>query len=158
MADRKAKDAGLDIQWRHAQAEQTGFPDASFDVVTASFLFHEMPPTVAPSILREAFRLLTAGGEVLILDGNQKTLRQADWLTEVFEEPYIKDYAAGSVDAWMGAAGFEAVQTKEVFWIHQVTQGVKPIPSENYAATQRQATTSNDSIDFGSEGFPAPAF
>ncbi|HEY9602772.1 MAG TPA: class I SAM-dependent methyltransferase [Allocoleopsis sp.] len=158
MADRKAKDAGLDIQWRHAQAEQTSFPDASFDVVTASFLFHEMPPTVAQSILREAFRLLTAGGEVLILDGNQKTLRQADWLTEVFEEPYIKDYAAGSVDAWMGAAGFEAVQTKEVFWIHQVTQGVKPIPSENYAATQRQATTSNDSIDFGSEGFPAPAF
>jgi hypothetical protein len=32
-----------------------------------------------------------------------------DWLTEVFEEPYIKDYAAGNLDAWMGAAGFEAV-------------------------------------------------
>lgn len=158
MADRKAKDAGLDIQWRHAQAEQTGFPDASFDVVTASLLFHETPPTVAQSILREAFRLLTVGGEVLILDGNQKTLRQADWLTEVFEEPYIKDYAAGSVDAWISSAGFEAVQTKDIFLIHQVSKGVKPIPSENYAATQRQATASNDSIDFGSEGFPAPAF
>ncbi len=157
MADDKAKATRLDVQWHHGKAEETGFPDASFDLVTASLLFHETPPIVTQSILRECFRLLTAGGEVLILDGNQKTIRQVDWLTEVFEEPYIKAYAAGNLDAWMGAAGFEAVQTKDVFWVQQVTQGIKPIRVEGYSAAQ-QVSTSNTLDDFGSEGIPAPAF
>lgn len=128
VADYKARNAKLDIQFQHGKAEQTGFPDASFDLVTASLLFHEMPPAVSREILRECFRLLKVGGEVAILDGNQTTLRQTAWLTEIFEEPYIKDYAAGSIDAWMGAAGFGAVQTEDVWWVQQVTRGVKPIP------------------------------
>lgn len=126
-AEHKAKAAGLDIQWVYGNAEHTGFPDASFDLVTASLLFHETPPQVSQSILRESFRLLTVGGEVLILDGNQKTLRHLDWLNNVFEEPYIRDFAAGSVDAWMGAAGFEAVRTQDLWLIHQVNRGVKPL-------------------------------
>ena len=126
-AEDKAKKTGLDIQWRHGHAEHTGFPDASFDLVTASLLFHETPPAVTQAILLECFRLLTVGGEVLILDGSQKTLRNLDWLNNIFEEPYIRDFAAGSVDAWMGKAGFEAVQTDEIWGIHQVTRGVKPL-------------------------------
>jgi SAM-dependent methyltransferase len=158
MAEHKAKTAGLNIQWCHGNAEETGFPEASFDLVTASLLFHETPPTAAKSILRECFRILTAGGEVLILDGNQKTLRQVDWLTEVFEEPYIKDYAASSINAWMGAEGFEAVQTKDLFWVHQVTQGIKPIPAKDNWTRSHQVSTSSTVDDFGSEGFTAPAF
>ncbi|MBW4650526.1 MAG: methyltransferase domain-containing protein [Kastovskya adunca ATA6-11-RM4] len=156
MADYKAKQAGLDLQWRHGKAEETGFPDASFDVVTASLLFHETPPAVSQSILREAFRLLVPGGQVLILDGSQKTLHQVSWLTEIFEEPYIKDFAAGNLDAWMGKAGFEAVQSEQFWWIHEVTRGIKPIPVENAAA--QRVSTSSAFDDFGSEGIPAPAF
>ncbi len=158
MADHKAKTAGLEIQWCHGSAEATGFPDASFDLVTASLLFHETPPTVSKSILREAFRLLRAGGEVLILDGNQKTLCQVDWLTDIFEEPYIKEYAAGSVDAWMGAAGFEAVQTQDLWWVHQLTKGIKPIPADSSTAATQQVCSRRTLEDFGSEGIPAPAF
>ena len=158
MAEHKARTAGLEIQWCHGNAEATGFPDASFELVTASLLFHETPPTVSKSILQEAFRLLTAGGEVLILDGNQKTLCQADWLTEIFEEPYIKEYAAGSVDDWMGAAGFEAVQTHDLWWIHQVTKGIKPIPADNSTTAAQQISARNNLEDFGSQGIPAPAF
>lgn len=158
MAEHKARTAGLEIQWCHGNAQAAGFPDASFELVTASLLFHETPPTVSQSILREAFRLLAAGGEVLILDGNQKTLCQADWLTEIFEEPYIKEYAAGSVDAWMGAAGFEAVQTQDLWWIHQVTKGIKPIPAENSTTAAQQVSARSNLEDFGSQGIPAPAF
>ncbi len=166
-AEHKAQTAGLGIQWRHANAEQTGFPDASFDVVTASLLFQETPAAVSQSILRESYRLLLVGGEVLILDGSQKTLRQLEWLNNVFEEPYIRDFAAGSLDAWMGAAGFEAVQTQDLWSIHQVSRGVKPIPAkdsadsvsgarkrvQSYASTPTDSTL--DSQDL--EGFPAPA-
>lgn len=158
-ADLKAKKAGLTIEWRQGNAEQTGFPDASFDLVTASLLFHETPLPVSRAILRESFRLLTVGGQVLILDGNQKTLRFAEWLTEIFEEPYIKSYATGSVEAWMGAAGFGAVRTEELWWLHQVTRGVKPIPgeeSESVSANQWSQRMPARAIDEG-EGFPAPA-
>lgn len=130
VAEHKAKQAGLEIQWHHRKAEQTRFPDASFDLVTASLLFHETPPIVAQTILQESYRLLTSGGEVLILDGNQKTLRQTQWLTQIFEEPYIQAYANESIDAWMGAAGFGAIRTQDFWWIHQVTRGVKPLSSQ----------------------------
>ncbi|MDY6784661.1 MAG: methyltransferase domain-containing protein [Cyanobacteriota bacterium] len=126
MADYKAKERGLNLQWQHGLAEATGFPDAAFDLVTASLLFHETPPSISKAILQEGFRLLQPGGQVMILDGNQKTLRQTEWLTNVFEEPYIKEYAKGSVDAWMGAAGFERVQTEEIWLVQQVTRGMKP--------------------------------
>ncbi|OCR02781.1 methyltransferase type 11 [Oscillatoriales cyanobacterium USR001] len=132
VAETKAAQAGLDIQWRHGNAEFTGFPNASFDLVTASLLFHETPPSVAQAILHESFRLLTVGGQAIILDGNQKTLRQTEWLTDIFEEPYIKYYAAGSIDAWMGGAGFGAVQTEDLWLVNQVTRGVKPIPGQYF--------------------------
>ncbi|GAB4386023.1 MAG: class I SAM-dependent methyltransferase [Elainellaceae cyanobacterium] len=138
VADEKAQKAGLDIQFRHGNAEQTGFTDSSFDLVTASLLFHETPPQVSLNILRECFRLLMPGGEVLILDGNQSGLRWADWLTNLFEEPYIKEYAAGSVDAWMGAAGFGDVRTEEVWLINQVTRGVKPLPYQKIEFQQQE--------------------
>ncbi|MBW4582680.1 MAG: methyltransferase domain-containing protein [Tildeniella nuda ZEHNDER 1965/U140] len=128
VAEHKAQQAGLNIQWRHGNAEQTGLPEASFDLVTASLLFHETPPAVSQAILQESYRLLTVGGEVAILDGNQKMLRQTEWLTQIFEEPYIQAYAGGNVDAWMGAARFEAVHTQEWWWLHQITRGIKPLP------------------------------
>lgn len=126
VAELKAKKAGLEIIWRHGKAEETGFPDRAFDLVTASLLFHETPPAATKAILREAFRLLRTGGQMLVGDGNQKNLREAEWITEIFSEPYIKAYVAGNLDAWMGAAGFEAVETKEVWWLHQVTSSTKP--------------------------------
>lgn len=161
VAQIKAQKAGLKIEWVHANAESTGFPDASFDLVAASLLFHETPPAVSRAILRESFRLLGVGGQVVILDGNQKTLQQAQWLTEVFEEPYIKSYAAGSVDAWMGAAGFGKVQTIEHWWVHQVTQGVKPLPGEDLdlvrAARGWSADDRTSDFEGDLQGFPAPA-
>jgi len=160
MSAYKAQQAGLKIQFVHANAEQTPFSDGSFDLVTASLLFHETPPQAARAILRESARLLRAGGEVLILDGNQKTLRQTDWLTQIFEEPYIQAYATGSVDAWMGAAGFGAVHTQDLWWIHQITHGVKPLSAQDPDAVQTRPVSANvdDSDPSDAMGFPAPAF
>ena len=151
-AEDKARNAGLDIIWRHGNAEKTGLSNATFDLVTASLLFHETTDAVSLAILQESFRLLVTGGQVLILDGNQKTLRQLEWLNDVFEKPF-GEYAAGRVEANMGAAGFEAVRSQDVWWINQVTSGVKPIATENI---RRYTPTSIDNNDL--EGFGSPAF
>lgn len=157
-AEDKAKSGGFDIIWRHGNAEHTSFPDASFDLVTAALLFHETPVLVSQIILQECFRLLVAGGQVLILDGNQKTLRQLDWLNNVFEEPYSREYAGDSVDARMGAVGFEAVRTEDLWWIHQVTSGVKPIPVTD-PTTQAKVRQYIPAIDNNNlEGLESPAF
>ena len=47
VADYKAQEAGLDIQWQHGLAEDTGLEEDSFDLVTASFLLHETPPKIS---------------------------------------------------------------------------------------------------------------
>ncbi|MGD1922510.1 MAG: class I SAM-dependent methyltransferase [Pleurocapsa sp.] len=127
MAEYKAQQAGLNIQWLHRLAEATNFADGEFDLVTASLLFHETPTDIAQAILKEGYRLLSPGGQVIIFDGNQKVLRQTPWLTEIFEEPYINDYAAGSLDAWLGAAGFTKVLTEDVWWTNQLSTGVKSV-------------------------------
>jgi len=156
VADQKAIATNLPIQFQQGQAEATGFPDESFDVVTASLLFHETPPAIALEVLRECFRLLKPGGEVVILDGNQGTLRQTEWLTEIFEEPYIKDYAAGSIDAWMGAAGFDAIRTETWWLLHQVSKAVKPLPINTPNQAVQVQNISFDSPTESSPDMPQP--
>lgn len=148
-ANHKAKQANLKIHWHHGKAEQTPFADASFDLVTASLLFHETPPSISQAVLRECFRLLKVGGEVIILDGNQKTLRHTEWLTNIFEEPYIQVYAEGSVDAWMGAAGFASVQSQDFWWIHQISYGVKPLSEaeQNFSKAENLDDRCHDSLN-----------
>ena len=126
MAEHKAYQAGLPIQWRHGLAETTGFEQTSFDLVTLSMILHETPPSISQLILQESFRLLKPGGQLIVLDGNQKTLRHMDWLIALFREPYSKVYAAGNVNDWLKTAQFETVKTRYIGWIHQITQGVKP--------------------------------
>lgn len=126
VAERKAKAAPMRIEFIHGAAEDTKFEQGSFDLVTASLLFHELPERIARLVLQESYRLLASGAWVAILDGNQRTLRTTRWLTEIFEEPYIQEYAEGSLDAWLGAAGFEQVRTRDHWGIHQISLGCKP--------------------------------
>lgn len=53
---------GLEVNFRHALAEETGFPDNHFDVVTDHLLFHEVAPDRIAMIVPEIFRILRPGG------------------------------------------------------------------------------------------------
>ncbi len=127
IADYKAREAGLDIHWQHGKAEATPFPEQSFDLITVALLFHETPPQITREILQECFRLLTEGGQLIVSDGNQKNLRQAEWVNNIFEEPYMKAYANNTIEADLGATGFTAVKAREIWWIHQITKAVKSV-------------------------------
>ena len=70
-AGRKARQAGLGIEFRNASIEQLPFQDAQVDVVLSTLMFHHLPHPVRENGLREIRRILKPGGRVLIVDFGQ---------------------------------------------------------------------------------------
>jgi len=48
--------AAKKIAWKHGFAERTGLTDKSIDLISASFMFHELPQAASTEIIREFFR------------------------------------------------------------------------------------------------------
>src|SRR5579883_122315 len=97
--------------WLHAPAESTALPDASFDLVSACLLFHELPQSAAIAIIREARRLLRPGGHFAIMDMNPKSELFAKLPPYVMTllkstEPYLDEYFALDLEGAIAAAGF----------------------------------------------------
>ncbi len=57
-----AEERGKAIHFHQALAEEPGFDDESFDLITAIWLFHEVPKKSMLKIVQEAKRLLRPGG------------------------------------------------------------------------------------------------
>jgi len=100
------------IQWIHAAAESTPLPDASFDLVSACLLYHELPQTAATAILQEARRLLRPGGYLTIMDMNPRSSIYAEMPPYILTllkstEPYLDDYFALNIEQAILDAGFQ---------------------------------------------------
>ncbi len=61
-AHMRAVDMGADVNFRHALAEETGFPNGYFDIVTSYILHHEVPEKATYNIIHESARLVRPGG------------------------------------------------------------------------------------------------
>lgn len=99
------------IHWRHAAAESTGLPNASFDLVSACLLFHELPQNAAREIFQEARRLLRPGGYLTIMDMNPKSEAFATMPPYILTllkstEPYLDEYFALDIEQAIADAGF----------------------------------------------------
>lgn len=99
-------------QWLHAAAEATGLPDASFDLVSAHLLFHELPQSAAIAILKEARRLLRPGGHLAIMDMNPESeifAKMPPYILTLLKstEPYLDQYFALDLRQEIYNAGFE---------------------------------------------------
>jgi ubiquinone/menaquinone biosynthesis C-methylase UbiE len=99
-------------QWLHAAAEATGLPSASFDLVSAHLLFHELPQDAAIAILQEARRLLRPGGYLAIMDMNPRSeiyAKMPPYILTLLKstEPYLDQYFALDLEQAMEDAGFD---------------------------------------------------
>lgn len=98
--------------WVHAAAEATGLPDASYDLVSACLLFHELPQTAAIAVFQEAHRLLRPGGYLALMDMNPKSdiyAKMPPYILTLLKstEPYLDQYFALDIERALMDVGFD---------------------------------------------------
>ena len=108
------------------------FPDGTFDVVTSTYLFHELPPAGREAVLAELFRVCAPGGTVVVEDSAQEhDLRPVERILHAFQEnlhePFFAHYLTDPLETRVADAGFVQVRSRPVF-VAKVVEGVKPVP------------------------------
>lgn len=117
--------------WIHANAENTGLPDSSFDLIALQFVIHELPHYATQAIFREALRLLRPGGYLTLVDNNPKSAVIQNLPPVLFTlmkstEPWADDYYTFDVEAAVQAMGFELIITVASDPRHRTIIGRKP--------------------------------
>ena len=112
LAHLQAERLGKPIAFYQRAAEATGFADASFDLVTATMLIHEMPMRVLRKVLAEALRVLRVGGVLAVLDFAHTGDRFRDLVMDGHgarnNEPYMPHLFKTDVPALLSEVGFGA--------------------------------------------------
>ncbi len=92
-------------------AEALPWADATFDVATSVYMFHELPRNARRNVARELARVVKPGGLVVLEDSAQ--LAESGELESVlrefpaeFHEPFYADYLEDDLAALLGEAGF----------------------------------------------------
>lgn len=108
---REKTDRLSDPIWIHAPAEATGLPSASYDLVSACLMFHELPQSAAREIISEARRLLRPGAHLAIMDMNPKSeiyAKMPPYILTLLKstEPYLDEYFGLDLERAIVDAGF----------------------------------------------------
>ena len=124
--------AGLASTGAFAQANVTvyGVADATFDVVTSVYLFHELPRNARRKVVAEIARVVRPGGLVVIEDSAQPSDSPglaavlAGFPTE-FHEPFYRDYLEDDLAALLTEAGL-VVDSVEPHLVAKVVTARRP--------------------------------
>lgn len=121
------------VDWVHANAEATGFPSNSFDVVTMQFVIHELPRQATRQILQEALRILRPGGCLGMVDNDPKSPVIQNLPPVLFTlmkstEPWSDDYYTFDVESALREVGFAHQTTVASDPRHRTIVATKPKP------------------------------
>ena len=108
------------VTWLRAPAEAIPLDDASVDLITATYLFHELPKKTRAQVLAEVHRVLKPGGRFVLTDSLQlgdtpdldPVLRS---FPEQFHEPYYADWIAGGTEDLLAEAGFTVSDVRPAY-------------------------------------------
>jgi ubiquinone/menaquinone biosynthesis C-methylase UbiE len=118
---RKLLDDLAEVALAVENAEALPYADATFDIATSVYLFHELPRNARRNVLREMFRVVRPGGLVVIEDSAQLS-ESAELATALrsfpgeFHEPFYNDYLEDDLGEALREVGFvvEAVEPQLV--------------------------------------------
>ncbi len=111
-------------------AEAIPFKDEYFDIVTSTYLLHELPRKARRNAVGEMLRVLRPGGLLVIEDSAQLVESpELQLLLEDFpaqmHEPFYADYVKDDIEKIL--AGLDMAETStERCWLSKVVHGIKP--------------------------------
>ena len=137
LAREKANNSGLPVSFQEADAEHTGFPSQTFDIVVSRHLIWNLPhPDVA---IGEWARVTKAGGIVGVINGifSANTDRCGEPYRDAFEHlPMGAGVAPEEIVSLMGAQGLAPVWTEWLNALAELKRRTLPDGS-SYAPNQR---------------------
>ncbi len=107
-ARHKADQAGIAVQLDRGFADRLPYPDATFDRVLSSFMFHHLPAEARGGMLREVGRVLKRDGVLHLADFTQGGL--IGWF---HAHQHLADNTVRRLLALMTEAGLAAKKTGE---------------------------------------------
>jgi len=115
------------IKLIQANGEALPFGDASQDIVTSIFLYHELPAAVRRRVSREIARVLKPGGIFVFIDSLQRGDKEGyDGLLEAFpvrfHEPYYAQYLRDDLDLMFRQADLKPKDETHAFLSKVVTR------------------------------------
>lgn len=112
-ARRKAERAGARLELDRGFADALPYPDASFDRVVSSLVFHHLSRPTKERALAEILRVLAPGGSFHLLDFGRPVAWWERVLTRVFfRSPEARDNVEGRLAELLRASGFASVQER----------------------------------------------
>lgn len=112
-ARQKAARAEVSIQFDQGFADKLPYPDASFDRVFSSFMFHHLQADLRETTLREVRRVLAPGGSFHMLDFARPDAHAAGWWARLLHSSsHLQDNSDGRILTLMGQGGL--VYSKKV--------------------------------------------
>jgi ubiquinone/menaquinone biosynthesis C-methylase UbiE len=109
-ATRKAARAGVPAIFQLAGAEQLPFPDARFDVVLSTLMFHHLPRKTREQCAIEIRRVLKPGGRVFVVDFGKPQSRRG-LLAHFHRHGHV---ALAEIETILANLGFATVRTGPV--------------------------------------------
>jgi ubiquinone/menaquinone biosynthesis C-methylase UbiE len=103
-----------------APAEALPFADASLDLVSTVYLFHELPPKVRRQAASEFARVLKPGGQLIFADSLQagdepENDGLLELFPELFHEPYYRSYLEEDLDGIFAEHGLTRLSLETAF-------------------------------------------
>ena len=114
LARRKAERAGLSLHLDQGFAEALPYPDASFDRVFSSLMYHHLSRADKPRMLHEVRRVLKPGGLFHMLDlGGPSSVQRGFLARHVHSGAHLRDNDEDVVLAAMREAGLVDARVAE---------------------------------------------